>query len=186
MGHDQEVLGIPVGTNLCGLTDNNPLSHLDTAKVGVTEQWWVAQLAVFNYSIHYCPWRTNQNADSLSRQLNSTTTTAPGPGNAGTLLSLKVQQAAGNAPTKTASTAAISTLPECSPDDIVALLAADPAKDALLLFWLEQRMPGCTEKQGLPPETLGLLHQWGQLILEEGLLYRLYRKMLTGQVWGKP
>ncbi|KAL2089430.1 hypothetical protein ACEWY4_014118 [Coilia grayii] len=49
-------------------TDNNPLSHLDTAKLGATEQRWVAELATFNYTIRYCSGRLNQNADSLSRQ----------------------------------------------------------------------------------------------------------------------
>lgn len=32
-------------------TDNNPLSHLNTAKLGTTEQRWAAQLAAFDFSI---------------------------------------------------------------------------------------------------------------------------------------
>ncbi|KAL7883342.1 hypothetical protein SRHO_G00010000 [Serrasalmus rhombeus] len=49
-------------------TDNNPLSHLHTAKLGATEQRWVSQLSAFHYTIRYRPGRTNKNADSLSRQ----------------------------------------------------------------------------------------------------------------------
>ncbi|KAF7641866.1 hypothetical protein LDENG_00270020 [Lucifuga dentata] len=49
-------------------TDNNPLSHLDTAKLGATEQCWVAELSVFDYSIWYRPGWVNKNADTLSRQ----------------------------------------------------------------------------------------------------------------------
>lgn len=49
-------------------TDNNPLSHLATTKLGATEQRWVAQLAVFDYVIKYRSGKVNRNADALSRQ----------------------------------------------------------------------------------------------------------------------
>lgn len=49
------------------VTDHNPLRHLDTAKLGAVEQRWVAQLAEFDFVVHYKPGRTNQNADALSR-----------------------------------------------------------------------------------------------------------------------
>ena len=47
-------------------TDNNPLSHLDSAKLGATEQRWVAELSAFEYSVRYRPVRTNKNAHALS------------------------------------------------------------------------------------------------------------------------
>lgn len=53
-------------------TDNNPLSYLNTAKLGTTEQRWAAQLAAFDFTIRYWSGRTNVNADSLSRQVHST------------------------------------------------------------------------------------------------------------------
>uniref|UniRef100_A0AAQ5ZUW2 Reverse transcriptase/retrotransposon-derived protein RNase H-like domain-containing protein n=1 Tax=Amphiprion ocellaris TaxID=80972 RepID=A0AAQ5ZUW2_AMPOC len=34
-------------------TDNNPLSHLETAKLGATEQRWAAKLASFDFTIRY-------------------------------------------------------------------------------------------------------------------------------------
>ena len=37
------------------LTDNNPLSHLETAKLGAVEQSWAFQLALFNFKITYKP-----------------------------------------------------------------------------------------------------------------------------------
>ena len=49
-------------------TDNNPLSHLSTAKLGALEQRWVAQMAPFNYKVKYRSGRQNRNADALSRQ----------------------------------------------------------------------------------------------------------------------
>ncbi|KAL0161382.1 hypothetical protein M9458_045107, partial [Cirrhinus mrigala] len=36
-------------------TDNNPLSHLESAKLGATEQRWAAQVAVFDFEIRYRP-----------------------------------------------------------------------------------------------------------------------------------
>lgn len=49
-------------------TDNNPLSHLSSAKLGATEQRWAAQLAAFDFEIKYRSGRSNKNADALSRQ----------------------------------------------------------------------------------------------------------------------
>ncbi|TWW67306.1 Retrovirus-related Pol polyprotein from transposon opus [Takifugu flavidus] len=49
-------------------TDNNPLSHLFTAKLGATEQRWAAQLAAFDFDIKYRSGRNNKNADALSRK----------------------------------------------------------------------------------------------------------------------
>jgi len=34
-------------------TDNNPLSHLQSAKLGATEHRWAAKLAAFNFEIKY-------------------------------------------------------------------------------------------------------------------------------------
>ena len=48
-------------------TDNRPLTHLQSATLGATEQRWAAQLANFNFELCYRPGSTNQNADTLSR-----------------------------------------------------------------------------------------------------------------------
>ena len=52
-------------------TDHNPLTHLNTAKLGATEQRWVAQLAPFDLKITYMPGRKNRCADALSRCTNN-------------------------------------------------------------------------------------------------------------------
>lgn len=49
------------------VTDNNPLVHLQTAKLGAVEQRWVAQLSNFDYTIKHRPGRDHTNADVLSR-----------------------------------------------------------------------------------------------------------------------
>ena len=50
-------------------TDNNPLKHLDTAKLGMVEKWQALQLASFNFTIKYRSGKSNTNADALSRQV---------------------------------------------------------------------------------------------------------------------
>ena len=48
-------------------TDNNPLSYLDSAKLGAMEKRWVAELALFDYEIKYRSGQMNAAADALSR-----------------------------------------------------------------------------------------------------------------------
>lgn len=36
-------------------THNNPLNHLNPAKLGATDQCWVGELSTFNYTVTYCP-----------------------------------------------------------------------------------------------------------------------------------
>ena len=56
-----------LGTEFVVYTDNNPLSHLQSAKLGAVEQRWAAELALFNFKMKYRPDRVNGKADALSR-----------------------------------------------------------------------------------------------------------------------
>ena len=50
-------------------TDNNPLTYvLSTAKLNAVGMRWVAELADFNFTLHYKPGKTNTDADYLSRR----------------------------------------------------------------------------------------------------------------------
>lgn len=60
--------GYLLGSKFTVLTDNNPLCHLNTAKLGAIEQRWVAQLAVFDFDVQYRPGRCNTAANALSRR----------------------------------------------------------------------------------------------------------------------
>lgn len=55
------------GAKVLVVTDNNPLVHLHTAKLGAVEQRWVAQLANYDYQLQYRPGQEHTNADVLSR-----------------------------------------------------------------------------------------------------------------------
>lgn len=48
-------------------TDNNPVAYLQSAKLGAVEQWWVGQLASFDFEVKYRAGRENTKADALSR-----------------------------------------------------------------------------------------------------------------------
>lgn len=54
------------GAEFTVFTDNNPLVHLETARLGAVEQRWAAQLANFKYTIKFRPGTQNRNADALS------------------------------------------------------------------------------------------------------------------------
>ena len=57
-----------IGSPFIIYTENNPLSYIQTSKLGATELRWVAQLAQFDFSIKYRSGRLNANADALSRK----------------------------------------------------------------------------------------------------------------------
>lgn len=57
-----------LGSNFHIITNNNPLSYIQSsAKLGATEQHWVAQLAQYNFTVKYRPEKLNSAADALSR-----------------------------------------------------------------------------------------------------------------------
>ena len=54
-----------LGVQFVIYTDNNPLSYIQTsAKLTAAEHNWQAELARFNFSIHYCPGRHNASAET--------------------------------------------------------------------------------------------------------------------------
>ncbi len=64
----EKFCGYLLGSKFVVITDNNPLCHLKTGKLGAVEQRWVAQLSVFDFDVKYRPGRHNTAADALSRQ----------------------------------------------------------------------------------------------------------------------
>ena len=57
-----------LGSKFEVFTDDNPLKYLQTtAELGALEQRWVAQLALFDFTMNYRSGRSNGNADALSR-----------------------------------------------------------------------------------------------------------------------
>ncbi|KAL7834629.1 hypothetical protein SRHO_G00288760 [Serrasalmus rhombeus] len=149
-------------------TDNNPLSHLQTAKLGAVEQRWASQLASFNFTIKYRPGKHNQNADALSRQYVerfAVGTVVP------PLVSAAVVEERLNAPRSQCRE--VVAFPGRSPSDLSALQQADPVIGPIWKFCSEGRRPGVEEREALGGLSKVLLRQWDRLVECEGVLYRL-------------
>lgn len=56
------------GAKVVVVTDNNPLVHFQTAKMGAVDQRWGAQSANFYYTVKYRSGRDHTNAYVLSRE----------------------------------------------------------------------------------------------------------------------
>lgn len=96
-------------------TDNNPLSYLQTAKLGTLEQRWANQLADFDLEIKYKPGRSNVNADALSA------------------VPKELHQCAHDSPHIVASET-MSVLPKQPRADLGALQEADPAIRRFIVY----------------------------------------------------
>lgn len=137
-------------------TDNNPLSHLSTANLGAVEQRWASELANFDFVIKYRPGKRNGNADALSRQYSSITSTTDHLAR-GTPLPESMQQAWTAAPEVKQN--AISAFPCHSPSNLRALQEADATIHHLLAFWIRRRGPDAGERRQMSRETLALVKQ---------------------------
>lgn len=152
-------------------TDNNPLSHLSTIKLGATEQRWASELAVFDFTIKYKPGRNNQNADALSRQ-NSAGAIMPLHAIPGIPVPEPLQQAIEVTQATQVIQATISAFPYHTLADLRVLQEADAHISQFRKFWTRRKAPDRAERQQMSEETLVLVRQWDRLVEQEGVLHR--------------
>ena len=105
-----------LGNRCVVYTDNNPLSHLSSAKLAATEQRWATQLASFDFEIKYRSGKSNTNANALSHQHPS------GPLDVaamlpGTAMPKSLQQASGLGKAE-ATQATIAAMPQPTPSEL--------------------------------------------------------------------
>ena len=160
-----------LGNRCIVYTDNNPLSHLQSAKLGATEHRWAAQLASFDFEIKYRSGRCNKNADALSRQYVSTPSTAS-DFRLGSSVPVELQNNLPIGTTGPSIQAVISALPSHSVVDLRSLQEEDPLLKAVLPFWQRKELPTWSERLQLPKAALTLLRQWGRLVEKNGVLFR--------------
>lgn len=160
-----------LGQKCMVFTDNNPLSYLQSAKLGATEHRWAAQLAAFDFDLKYRSGRSNGNADALSRQYMSsqdlTEQALPGTAIPEALQTVPTLQ-----PLVSATQSMVSALPFYTPSDLRALQEADPVLKDVLGFWREGVEPTPERKSRVPPKVRLVLRQWDRLAEREGVLYR--------------
>lgn len=151
------------GAKFTVFTDNNPLAHLQTARLGACEQRWVAQLASFDYNIKYRSGKSNINADVLSRfPVSPAQSSSQGPGNPVTV------------------TAAVELTPEES--EWEQSQAADPDIQCVRSHVDLKRMPGKLERQALSSGAQRLLQQWKKFEVRSNILCRKVIDQRTHEV----
>lgn len=156
------------GAKVTVITDNSPLVHLQTAKLGSVEQRWVAQLASFDYHIQYRPGKDHTNADVLSRLPSpGDAPPAPAPPSPGEEeLLVGIVEAPG----------AQSESPPASwgwdPGRWHDLQGTDPDLIALRALLNAGALPPAAERKALPQRRRQLLSQWKRLSLKQGVICR--------------
>ncbi|KAL2085064.1 hypothetical protein ACEWY4_020582 [Coilia grayii] len=163
-----------LGNQFTILTDNNPFSHLQTAKLGALEQRWASQLASFNFVIKYRPGRNNQNADALSRQYLerfSFGTSVP---------ALGALEERFRSTVMGAHCEEVTALPGRTPQDLQYLQEADPVIGPICRYHQKGEWPCAGERELLPQASRVLLREWDRLVEREGLMYRLIQASSNG------
>ncbi len=196
-----------LGSKFTVITDNNPLCHLNTAKLGALEQRWVAQLAAFDFDVQYRPGRCNHAADALSRQPLAGEPIAD-PEDAeydncvticslarrGTALDAELVQAgiercevrqmraveAGGLVTMEAQ-GSTPIWPGYSKEQLTTFQSQDPVLKEFRIFWDQKRKPAGLEVKILSKSVRSLLKQWTRLRESEGLLYRVVEDVRHGE-----
>ncbi|KAL1278784.1 hypothetical protein QQF64_025457 [Cirrhinus molitorella] len=156
-----------LGNHFVVYTDNNPLCHLQTSKLGALEQRWLSQLASFNFVIKYRPGRVNQNADALSRQaMNNVLPGIEVP-------QVLQQQLRERSPEQVVSTSEVAALPGCLHQDLSYLQKVDPIIGPIVKAWGAGSVLGPSELSGMDRAVKELARQWDRLREKDGCLYRL-------------
>lgn len=199
--------GYLLGSKFVVLTDNNPLCHLKTAKLGAIEQRWVAQLSVFDFEVKYRPGCSNAAADALSRQefagepetdsdadfdncigvcnlMRRGTVLDPKLATKGLeccrVRQIRAVESVSDENTKQGNT---PTLPGYTREELVGFQASDPTLKEFRTFWDRGRKPSSKERAALSTPVKKLLKQWNFLQLRKDLLYRVIKDPCHGEVW---
>ena len=174
-------------------TDNNPLTYvMSTARLNAIGQRWVGDLCDFNFTIKYLPGKVNQAADALSRMppdideymQQCTEEIAPDSFKAivervkaardaefALIASLGIDPVIISQVDET--TASTSIPVSHSAEEIRTAQEEDPGIADVLKFKIKGIRPNRRQAQSLSKDAVRLLHEWGNLeVNDKGLLYR--------------
>jgi len=158
-------------------TDNNPLSHFQTAKLGATEMKWAAQLAQFDFDIKFRSGRLNRNADALSRKSehNDCFSAEEILTNVVDSTALTDVQKTVHIPLDDSDNSFITatpTLPEYSKEEFVKFQSEDDAIARVLSWKRKGHKPTFRLIGKETPVARKLLHRWDKLVMKDGVLYK--------------
>lgn len=159
-----------LGAKFIVFTDNNPLSYLQTAKLGATEHRWASELAMFDFDIKYRPGAANKNVDALSRLPEPVSIAAVAPG-----LAVPPLPQSATGPITGALCQEASALPLRQKADLRSLQSADPVIGPFGNLWKRGTRPSRSERLALPAAAQRLLREWKRIRCREGVLYRSIR-----------
>ena len=124
-------------------TDNNPVAHLQTARLGAVEQRWAAQLASFTFDIKYRPGKNNANADALSRF-----------------------------PVDSSNVMAIELVPDEVEGAWQSAQNDDADLQTVIRCVLSRRHPTLEERKSWTQDAQQIIRQWSRLQVKDNVLYR--------------
>jgi hypothetical protein len=157
-----------LGATFVVLTDNNPLVHFQTAKLGAVEQRWAAQLSQFQFTVQYRPGATNP-ADTLSRMPQDSSEIPPDVHVA------QVHEVVCTCEEQTQQDTP-SVLPQLTNRQLSDMQKADPVLQSFVEAWPKRPPPSASR------QSRTLLRQHNKLIVKEGLLYRRVTDSVHGEL----
>ena len=178
-------------------TDNNPLTHLDNAKLGAMEHRWVADLAPFDFELKFRWGRDNGNADVLSRMSGGEVQAAVNEVIHTMRLPLHVQEVLTAANVSAYIHSQVLNLSGEGPTDnqkLQDLQKSDHTISRTIYFVSRKKAPSQAEMSAESPETQKMLKQWKRLIVTNGVLFRSIRipsreqkkQLVVPRPWARP
>lgn len=168
-----------LGSKCICFTDNSPLTHLQTAKLGATETNWVAQLAQFDLEIKYKPGKQNTSADALSRMSREDTDEAERiVSNITESLKIpdieesQVYGTVNNVMDNEEPLPSSNAFPQFTPTELCQLQEKDDTIRKFKTIWRSGARPTTTQIKQEPRKVRLLLRQWTRIVEKEGVLYR--------------
>ena len=164
-----------LGSKFVVYTDNNPLSYLQSAKLGVTELRWASQLAQFDFEIKYRSGKENCNADSLSRKpsnVESAETYFVQLVNSSKIpFSTRIPGIAYVNSNSVEMASPCETFPSFTKQQLVDFQTSDPVIGRLVYHWKKGYKPTFRQMRHESIKTRKLLKKWDKIVNQENVLY---------------
>ncbi|XP_072179762.1 uncharacterized protein [Diadema setosum] len=172
-----------IGSKFVVFTDNNPLAHLRSAKLGATEQRWVGALSSFDFDVKYKPGVANKVADGLSRRPHLPDGNTDGSQTCCEMVGvtrlpddLKHTTAESNAQSAWGNIDDSSTqapFPNYTHNQLQLFQQRDAAISRLRYYWEQGRKPDAEQRASEQEDVILLLRQMDKVREKDGLLYRV-------------